>query len=245
MASDDLVLPGAELMLFDDKAEVAQATATQVLAAASSAIERHGQFRLCLAGGATPTAAYERLAGADADWSRWWIYHGDERCLPVGDAERNSLAADQAWLERVPLAPEQVFAIPAERGALAAAEAYEPIVKAALPFDLVLLGIGEDGHTASLFPGRALPDDRLVMPVHDSPKPPPDRVSLTPRAFSQSAQLLILVTGGAKADAVRRWAEGHPLPVAQVAATTASLVLIDRAAAAALLETEGVPRAAP
>ena len=232
MAADTIGLPGAGVLLFDDKAAVAQATAERILTAAGAAIERHGQFRLCLAGGSTPMAAYELLAGADADWARWWIYHGDERCLAVGDPERNSLAADKAWLDLVPVPREQVFAIPAERGAEAAAEAYEPIVKAALPFDLVLLGIGEDGHTASLFPGRRLADDRLVVPVHDSPKPPPDRVSLTIAAFSQSEQLLILVTGEGKADAVRRWSEGHPLPVAQVAASAESLVLIDRAAAA-------------
>ncbi len=234
MASDDLVLPGAELILFEDKAAVAQAAAERILAASRAAIERQGQFRLCLAGGTTPTAAYERLAGADADWARWWIYHGDERCLPVGDPERNSLAADKAWLEQVPLPREQVFAIPAERGAAVAAEAYEPIVKAALPFDLVLLGIGEDGHTASLFPGRTVPDDLLVMPVHNAPKPPSDRVSLTTSALSQSEQLLILVTGAGKAEAVRHWSKGWSLPVARVAASAKSLVLMDREAATPL-----------
>lgn len=235
MASDDLVLPGAELMLFDDKAAVARSAAQHILAAAGSAIERHGQFRLCLAGGTTPTAAYELLAGADADWAYWWIYHGDERCLPVEDQERNSLAADKAWLSQVPLPREQVFAIPAERGPAAAAECYEAIVETALPFDLVLLGIGEDGHTASLFPGRTLPDDRLVVPVYDSPKPPPERVSLTIPALSQSDRVLILVTGEGKADAVRRWSEGEPLPVARAAASARTLVLMDRAAAAALI----------
>ncbi|NEX16089.1 MAG: 6-phosphogluconolactonase [Halochromatium sp.] len=235
MASDDLVLPGAEVILFDDKGAVAQATAERILGSACAAIKRQGRFRLCLAGGTTPTAAYELLARADADWALWWVYHGDERCLPIGDPERNSLAADQAWLDQVPVPREQVFAIPAEQGAEAAAAAYEQTLKAALPFDLVLLGMGEDGHTASLFPGRAVPDDRLVMPVHDSPKPPPDRVSLTTRALSQSEQLLILVTGDGKADAIRRWSLGEPLPIAQVAAAAQTQVLIDRAAAAALI----------
>lgn len=235
MASNDLVLPGTEVTLFDDKAAVAQAAADAILTAADEAIERHGRFRLCLAGGTTPTAAYTLLADAAADWSCWWIYHGDERCLPVSDPERNSLVADQAWLNKVPVPRGQVFAIPAEIGAEAAAEAYELIIAAALPFDLVLLGMGEDGHTASLFPGRKVPDDRLAMPVHDSPKPPPDRVSLTTHAFSQSEQLLILVTGSGKADAIRNWSAGEPLPVSQVATAAQSRVLIDRAAAAALI----------
>ncbi|MBK5940843.1 6-phosphogluconolactonase [Halochromatium roseum] len=235
MASDDVVLPGTEVVLFDDKAAVAQAAADTILAAADAAIARHGRFRLCLAGGTTPTAAYALLADADADWSRWWIYHGDERCLPITDPERNSLAADQVWLNRVPVLPGQVFAIPAELGAEAAADAYEPLVAAALPFDLVLLGMGEDGHTASLFPGRKVPADRLAMPVHEAPKPPPDRVSLTTRALSQSEQLLILVTGSGKADAIRGWSAGEPLPVAQVATAAQSRVLVDRAAAAGLI----------
>lgn len=235
MASDDPVLPGASVTLCDDKAAVSQAAAERILAEARVAIERQGQFRLCLAGGTTPTAAYQRLATADADWQRWWIYHGDERCLPVTDPERNSLAADRAWLDQVPVPREQVLAIPAELGAEPAADAYQEIIRAALPFDLVLLGVGEDGHTASLFPGRAEPDDRLVMPVHEAPKPPPDRVSLTTSAFAQSKQLLILVTGAGKADAIRGWSAGKPLPVARVAAAAQSRVLIDRAAAAALI----------
>jgi len=235
MASDDLVLPGAKVILFEDKAAVAQATAEHILASARGAIKHQGRFRLCLAGGTTPTAAYQRLARAEADWERWWIYHGDERCLPVGDLQRNSLVADQVWLDQVPVPREQVFAIPSEQGAESAAAAYEQVLKAPLSFDLLLLGMGEDGHTASLFPGRAVPGDRLVMPVHDSPKPPPDRVSLTPRALSRSEQLLILVTGDGKADAVRRWSLGEPLPIAGVAAAARTQVLIDRAAAAALI----------
>ncbi|MEA3640295.1 MAG: 6-phosphogluconolactonase [Lamprobacter sp.] len=235
MDSKNLVLPGAEVALFADKAAVAKAAAEHILAAAQVAIQRHGRFRLCLAGGTTPTAAYALLADAGADWSRWWIYHGDERCLPVADPERNSLAADQAWLARVPVPRAQVFAIPAELGAEVAAEAYERILKSSLPFDLTLLGMGEDGHTASLFPGRTMPEERLAMPVHEAPKPPPERVSLTMRALSQSEQLLILVTGAGKADAIEAWSEAKPLPIAQVAAAATSRLLIDRAAAAALI----------
>lgn len=236
MLADQLSLPGTETIGFEDKAAVADATAMAIMAAAQTAIERHGRFRLCLAGGNTPTAAYQRLVGVDADWGHWWIYHGDERCLPVADAERNSLAADEAWLSHVPIPRDQVFAIPAELGAESAVSAYEPLVETALPFDLVLLGIGEDGHTASLFPGREVPPDRLVMPVHDAPKPPSDRVSLTPRALVRSTKLLILVTGEAKGGAMRAWRDGAALPVAEVAAAANSQVFIDQAAAEAAAE---------
>ena len=230
MNPETIDLPGAKVRLFDDQAAVARATAETIMDAARAAIARAGQFRLCLAGGTTPTAAYERLAGTDADWGRWWIYFGDERCVAADDPARKSLAAERAWLGQVPVPRSQVMAIPAEAGAEAGARAYESIVRAALPFDLVLLGMGEDGHTASLFPGRDVPDDRLAMPVHAAPKPPPERVSLTPAALTDSRQVLILVTGGGKADALTEWRDGAALPVAEVAAAANSTVFADSAA---------------
>jgi 6-phosphogluconolactonase len=201
---------------------------------ARAAIAERGRFRLVLAGGNTPTAAYRLLRDRDADWAAWHIYHGDERCLAVGDPERNSLAADEAWLHHVPVPRAQVHVIPAELGAEPAATAYAQVVADALPFDLVLLGIGEDGHTASLFPGRDIPLEPLVIPVRDSPKPPPDRVSLTPTALCRSELILLLVTGAGKQDALRRWQDGEDLPVAKVVGGGRSRLLIDREAAQAL-----------
>jgi len=129
----------------------------------------------------------------------------------------------------------QVLTIPADAGAEAGARLYEPTVRAALPFDLVLLGVGEDGHTASLFPGRKISDERLVMPVHEAPKPPPDRVSLSAKALSETARMLVLVTGGGKADALKQWQRGVALPIVQVAAAGKAKVLVDRDAAAGIL----------
>lgn len=231
MPADEILLPGADTELLADKPAVTEAAAEHIRAAATAAIERQGRFKLCLAGGTTPTAAYERLKDADASWRHWWIYHGDERCVPPESGERNSLAAGEAWLDHVPVPRQQIHAIPVELGAEFGALGYELIVRAALPFDLVLLGIGEDGHTASLFPGREIPEDRLAMPVYDAPKPPPERVSLTLRALANSQQVLILVTGAGKAEAVRRWRQGVDLPIAQVARAARSRVLMDRAAA--------------
>jgi 6-phosphogluconolactonase len=129
---------------------------------------------------AHPLAVYRRLVEPPADWARWHLFFGDERCLPAGDPERNSLAARAVWLDRVPIPPDNVHPIRAELGAEPAAAHYAELIRDRLPFDLVLLGLGEDGHTASLFPGHAIQDAALVMPVHDAPKPPADRVSLTP-----------------------------------------------------------------
>ncbi len=226
--SEGFLLPGAESRLLATKDDVAQAAAELILAASRQAIDERGRFRLVLAGGTTPEAAYRRLAREAADWGRWELFFGDERCRPVDHPERNSRAASAALLAHVPIPSRQVHPIPAERGAEAGAAAYAETVAPALPFDLVLLGIGEDGHTASLFPGQVFDETLPVMPVHDAPKPPPDRVSLTPSALVQCRQMLILVTGAGKRAAVDAWRAGEPLPVAQVAAKGPALVLLDR-----------------
>lgn len=223
-------LTGVETHVLADADAVAAETARLILEAAADAIAARGAFRLVLAGGSTPLAAYRQLARAQADWRNWHLYHGDERCLPPDASQRNSRAADEVWLAKVPIPREQVHAIPAEQGAEAASAAYEPVVAGAVPFDLVLLGMGEDGHTASLFPGQEICPGPLVMPVHDAPKPPPDRVSLTPSALCRSRRMLVLVTGAGKQAAVARWEAGEGLPVARVAVGGNALVLLDRAA---------------
>jgi 6-phosphogluconolactonase len=199
---------------------------------ARDAIARRGAFRLVLAGGTTPAALYRALAEADLDWRNWRIYFGDERCLPADDAERNSVMVARNWLERVSTPPPEVFEMPAERGPQQAAEAYTPVVRAALPFDLVLLGAGEDGHTASLFPGHHHPEHELVHAVNDAPKPPPRRVTLGYAALNHARQVLFLVTGQSKADMVRRWLNGEDLPVNRVRGRTVTDVYLDVDAAA-------------
>ncbi|WP_295540002.1 6-phosphogluconolactonase [uncultured Thiohalocapsa sp.] len=224
-------LTGVETHVLADADAVAAEAARLILEAGADAITARGAFRLVLAGGSTPLAAYRLLAQAQAHWSRWHLYHGDERCLPPDAPERNSRAADEAWLAQIPIPRQQVHVIPAEQGAEAASAAYEPVVAEAVPFDLVLLGMGEDGHTASLFPGHEVCPGPLVMPVHDAPKPPPNRVSLTPSALCRSRRMLVLATGTGKQAAVARWQAGEGLPVARVAVGGNALVLLDRAAA--------------
>jgi 6-phosphogluconolactonase len=217
--------------VFEDAAAVAAEGARRALAAAKRAIAERGVFRIVLAGGRTPLEMYRLLAAAETDWNRWQIYFGDERCLPTSDAGRNSRAAALVWLGRVPIPAANVHPIPAELGPEAAAAAYEPRVRAALPFDLVTLGLGEDGHTASLFPGRSYPAGRLAQPVHGAPKPPRDRVTLSAEALSDARETLILVTGAGKRDAVSAWRAGAPLPVAAIGGAAGVDVLLDGAAA--------------
>lgn len=213
--------------IFESAASVAEEGALRALMSAEAAITERGAFRILLAGGRTPLAMYRLLSETAADWSRWHIYFGDERCLPPDDEDRNSRAAARAWLDQVPIPAENIHPIPAELGAEAAAIAYAPLIRSALPFDLVILGMGEDGHTASLFPGKVHSQGKLTHAIHDAPKPPPDRVSLSTEALSSAREILILVTGSAKRDAVSAWKAGEPLPVATVGADVAVDVLID------------------
>jgi 6-phosphogluconolactonase len=213
-----------------DVEAVAAETARRIAAAARAAIARHGEFRVVLAGGRTPEAAYRRLAGLGSDWERWQVYFGDERCLPADHAERNSRMAGRALLAEVPLPLDQVHAIPAELEAATAARRYASLARAAAPFDLVLLGVGEDGHTASLFPGRPIDPAAWAVAVHDAPKPPPERVSLGLRALQSTRAMLVVATGAAKREVLARWRAGEDLPIARVCAGRSVTVLTDAAA---------------
>jgi 6-phosphogluconolactonase len=217
--------------VFEDTAGVAAAAAQAIRTAVAEAVSERGRFRILLAGGSSPLEAYRRLVDEDLVWGRWEVYFGDERCLPPAHPDRNSRSAREALLGAVAIPEAQIFPIPAELGAEDAAAAYAPVIGRAIPFDLVLLGMGEDGHTASLFPGRAMDDGRLVIPVHDAPKPPPDRVSLTFSALSACRRMLVLVTGPGKRGALQAWRAGEPLPVARAAALAGARVLLDAAAA--------------
>jgi len=221
---------GPDWQYLPDANAVAAAAVALILSAADAAIAARGEFRLVLAGGSTPDKTYRQLAASTADWTRWQIYFGDERCLPATDPERNSQRAAVAWLDLVAIPPGNVHPIPVELGAPAAAQLYAPLVAAARPFDLVLLGMGEDGHTASLFPGQVHPAGEQVHAVSNAPKPPPERVSLSRKALSDSRDVLILVTGAGKQPAVRRWLVGEDLPISHITARDRLRVLIDRAA---------------
>ncbi len=212
-----------------DVLELRQVAYRRILDAAARAIKRHGRFLIVLAGGSTPRAVY-RMLRTGTDWSRWHVYFGDERCLPVGDAGRNDTMAADAWLDHVPIPRDHVHAIPTELGANGAALAYAGTLHGVGVFDLVLLGLGEDGHTASLFPGRdrgvteSAPD---VLAVFDAPKPPPQRVSLSATRLGRTRELLFLVAGEAKRDAVTQWRMGADIPARAIRPETGVDVLVE------------------
>ncbi|MEQ1485648.1 6-phosphogluconolactonase [Methyloglobulus sp.] len=207
--------------------QVAEAACKEILVAAKSAIAERGKFKLVLAGGTTPEKVYRLLAKSEVDWANWWIYHGDERCLPVDHKDRNSVMAAQAVLDQVAIPKNQIFDIPAELGPEQGAIAYRQVVADALPFDLVLLGMGEDGHTASLFPGHQHNPDELTHAVFNSPKPPPERVSISANALGNAQQVIFLVTGANKRDAVKQWCSGVALPITTISNNDMT-IMIDR-----------------
>ena len=195
------------------------AVVAQFAETANASIAAHGSFQVALAGGRTPTGIYEKLRGIDTDWSRWFIYFGDERCLPRGDCGRNDTMARASWLDHVSIPSAQIHAIPAELGAEQGAAAYATALAALREFDLVLLGLGEDGHTASLFPGHALDAQAAAVAVHAAPKPPAERISLSAGRLSAARAVWFLVTGAEKREALRRWQRGEAIPAASIKPT--------------------------
>ncbi len=216
--------------VLDNAEAVACEACRRILAAAQQSIERRGRFRIVLAGGSTPAQTYRRLARAASDWAHWDLYFGDERCLPEGDPQRNSVMVDRALLDHGAIPRDRVHPIQAHLGPTDAARRYAVIVVHALPFDMVLLGLGEDGHTASLFPGHHHPGGEWVHGVFDAPKPPPERVSLSASALASTREPLFLITGAGKRDAVAAWRRGEDLPVSRIRPAGGADVLIDRAA---------------
>ncbi|MGZ4997622.1 MAG: 6-phosphogluconolactonase [Methylobacter sp.] len=207
--------------------QVAEAACQQILNAAKSAISNQGKFKLVLAGGTTPEKVYRLLAASDANWANWYVYYGDERCLPADHQDRNSVMASRALLDNVAIPEAHIFTIPAEIGPELAADRYKVAVDKAGTFDMVLLGMGEDGHTASLFPGHQHQQDELVHAVYNSPKPPPERVSISAKALSNSREVIFLITGANKQEAVNLWRSGHDLPVASIVPENPVDVYID------------------
>lgn len=210
---------GVRWHLYPTNAELVERAASAILRVAEEAIAARGDFLVVLAGGTTPKLIYERLADAPADWARWKIYFGDERCLDADDPDRNSVMASSAWLDGARLRGARIFPMPAEKGPEEGAGAYCAVLKGIGTFDLVLLGLGEDGHTASLFPGHdwgRRDEDPAVLPVRSAPKPPAERISLSAARLSKSRQMLVLVSGAGKAEAVSGWRSGQDLPIAAV-----------------------------
>jgi 6-phosphogluconolactonase len=191
------------------------AAADFIAAQISTSIEARGVCHMIVPGGNTPARCFALLAEMPLQWDKVHCYPGDERCYEVGHAERNDVMIEANLLSRIP--DVHFYPMPAELGAERAAEAYRAMVDPIIMFDIAFLGMGEDGHTASLFPGNAaLRQTASVVAVHGSPKPPADRVSMSLSTIRQARQRVVLTAGASKRAIMARIRAGEPLPVNQV-----------------------------
>src|SRR5262245_61580878 len=191
-----------ELVVLSDPGALADEAARRFVALARAAVEGGGRFTVALSGGSTPRALHERLARPplrdEVDWEQVQVYWGDERYVPPDDPESNFRMARETLLAHVPIPAANIYPVPTVGGTPeAAASAYAETLTASfgadLPrFDLILLGMGPDGHTASLFPGHpevVAPGEELVVAVHGAPKPPPERISFALKLINAAAQV--------------------------------------------------------
>ena len=231
-------------LVYDDVDALADAAAHHIATVLEDAIRDRDTASLCVAGGATPRAAYQRLASTHAttvDWSRVEVWFGDERCVPSADRQSNYLMVDEALIGRVGIPSTNVHRIAGELDPAEAARAYDVALHAAFPevlgepsFDLLLLGIGTDGHVASLFPdGPALLEvARWAMAVEPPQlEPRVARVTLTPPILQRARRVLYLVSGEPKRAIARRVLLGsEALPAALVRGREQTLWLMDMGA---------------
>ncbi|GAB3725249.1 6-phosphogluconolactonase [Amycolatopsis oliviviridis] len=247
-----------EVVVYENPDLLAAAAAARLVTRIVDVQAAKGSASVVLTGGGTGIAILRELRESSArdaiDWSRLDVYWGDERFVPADSDERNEKQAREALLDHVPLDPKRVHAMAPSDGEFgddvdAAAAAYAEILTPDVPaFDIMLLGLGGEGHTASIFPESpaVFEKDRSVVAVRDCPKPPPTRISLTLPAIRR-AQDIWLVTGGeAKADAVSQALAGAgevQIPVAGARGSRRTLWLLDRGSASKLTKVYQTPTA--
>jgi 6-phosphogluconolactonase len=238
-----------EILVLGGKDEVARRGAEEFITAAGEAIAIRGEFAVALAGGSTPVGMYELLARpplrSRVEWPRVRFYWGDERCVPPDHPDSNYGAARRALLSALDVSEDHVHRMRGEEDPERAAREYEAEVRAAVPgdppsLDLILLGMGDDGHTASLFPHTPAlgVTDRLVVANH-VPKLEANRLTFTALLINAARRVLFLVTGEGKAEALREVLEGPRRPEtypSQLVAPTdgKTMWLLDEAAASLL-----------
>ena len=211
--SEDGVSVGAEIRVLDDRLALSEATAAEFLRIVHSSIQGSGRCTVALSGGSTPRSFYFLLADQpNVPWDKMFFFFGDERHVPPDDPESNFRMASEALFSRAPVPAEHIFRVPAEiPDADTAAQSYEQTLRQffsleeeALPrFDAVLLGLGPDGHTASLFPGTAaLHENERLVTANWVEKFKTWRITLTYPVINNAAEILFLVAGAEKQEAL-------------------------------------------
>ena len=221
------MFPKNSVFLSFDSQDALEKNAIQfILKQANAAIIKKGSFSLVLSGGNTPVGLYKLLAKEKIDFKKWHIYFGDERCLPDDDDDRNRLMAEKSFFSKVSIPKNQIHNIPAELGNKEGAEVYSRKLNSDMVFDLVLLGLGEDGHTASIFPNSEFDESKQAVPISNAPKLPKNRVSLTPNRLSMAVNVIFLVTGKDKKNALDKFKNSENIPATRITAKKNFKVLI-------------------
>jgi 6-phosphogluconolactonase len=212
---------------FANGRQMAQMALALLLQVAADAITARGRFVLALAGGTTPGPLYKLLARAIADWDRWHLVYTDERFLPYGHPDRNSTMVENNWLQAVGFPPQNHYMPDLEQQPEQAATAYATVIERLLPLDMALLGIGNDGHTASLFPGHHYPD-QIVVTEHNAPKPPATRISLGYSTLNAARVVCYLVCGVEKYAVVEDFSNGSDSPAARICGAESTHLMVAR-----------------
>ncbi|MEE6179517.1 6-phosphogluconolactonase [Mycobacterium sp. 050134] len=237
--------------IFPDSEALVEAAARRLTDTIGAAVAARDRALIVLTGGSNGIGLLRSLAGREIDWPKVHLFWGDERYVPEDDDERNDKQAREALLDRVDIPSSQVHPMPASDGEFgtdlaAAALAYEQLLAAnagpgqPVPnFDVHLLGMGPEGHVNSLFPDTpaVLETTRMVVAVEDSPKPPPQRITLTLPAVQRSREVWLMVSGSGKAEAAAAAIGGAPpvsIPAAGAVGLDTTLWLLDEEAAAKL-----------
>jgi 6-phosphogluconolactonase len=198
--------------VYNEFDEASKAAADFIATRIKDSIQQKGVCHVALPGGNTPAKCLAYLSDKTLQWNKVHWYLGDERCYPKGHAERNDVMLENNLWSRI--SKTNIHTIFAERGAEQAAADYREVISSIDYFDIVFLGMGEDGHTASLFPGNeALHDTRSVIPVYNAPKLPDERVSLSLTTLSKAQCRLVLVGGAGKSAVIAQITSGEELPI--------------------------------
>lgn len=233
------------LKIYPDAASLFLAAAGTITGLLDGALAKRSRANLVLAGGGTPREVYRSLAARDRSpaWRQIGLFWGDERCVPPASAESNFRMVQETLLLRAEVPPENIHRIRGElEDSEQAARLYEDEIRRSFPgtelprFDLVLLGMGEDGHTASLFPGARWDEDRWVV-ASRAPSPSYRRISMTPRILNGAKHLIFIVSGQAKAAALRKVLEDPSCdcPAGRIRPSAGSLLwMVDQTAASTL-----------
>ena len=198
--------------VFSTSEQLSAALAERVVALAAAALAERGGFRIAIPGGSVMGLLAQGFAGQAADMGRWDWFWVDERCVGREDPRSNAGEAERGWLSRRAVPPERVHAMDGGRGPEAGARDYEAELGRVFGtgpgewprLDLVVLGLGEDGHVASLFPGHPALEEtrRRVVPVRGAPKPPPERITMTLPLLNHAREVWVVAAGAAKAAVV-------------------------------------------